>query len=179
MTTWVALLRAINVGTGRKVPMKPLAKVFEDAGGTDVVTYIQSGNVVFGHPARSAAKLASDLEARIRELAGFDVPVILRTAKEWQEVVDHNPFEGVEPDKLHVFFLATKPPAGAENNIDLAAFAPEEMAIVGREAYFHLPNGLGRAKLPAAAVPKLKVPATARNWRTVLKLLALARPALE
>jgi uncharacterized protein (DUF1697 family) len=174
VTTWVALLRAVNVGTGRKVPMKPLAEVFKGAGCTDVVTYIQSGNVVFSHPSRSAAALGKELESGIRDLAGFDVPVMLRTAKEWEAVVRDNPFDGVEADKLHVFFLAGTPPAGAENAIDEAAFAPEELVVAGREVYVHPPNGLGRARLPAA-IPKLKVPATARNWRTVLKLLDLAR----
>lgn len=177
MTTWVALLRAINVGTGRKVPMKPLATVFEDAGATGVVTYIQSGNVVFRHAARTPAGLAADLEARIRELAGFDVPVMLRTAREWEAVVDNNPYPGADPGQLHVFFLAREPAPGVVEALDLAALAPEELTVAGREAYCHLPNGLGRARLPAVAIPKLKVPATARNWRTVLKLLALARAA--
>jgi uncharacterized protein (DUF1697 family) len=175
MTTWIALLRAINVGSGRKVPMKPLARVFEDADCADVVTYIQSGNVVFTHPARSATTLGADLEARIRDLAGFDVPVMLRTAREWEKLVEENPFPKAEPGHLHVFFLAAAPAASTVSALDLAAFAPEELVVVGREAYCHVPLGLGRAKLPAAAIPKLKVPATARNWRTVLKLLDLAR----
>jgi uncharacterized protein (DUF1697 family) len=173
MTTYIALLRGINVGGNRKIPMADLRALFVDAGCDSVTTYIQSGNVVFTHRTRSSGVLGTDLERRIKAANGFDVPVFLRSASEWAAVVQNNPFAGVEPTKLLVAFLSVDPGPGAADAIDPAAFAPEEFVLLGREVYLHLPNGAGRAKLPQA-LSVLHTPATTRNWRTVMKLLELA-----
>jgi uncharacterized protein (DUF1697 family) len=172
MTTSIALLRGVNVG-GRKVSMSELRTALAGAGYDDVVTYIQSGNVVLGHPRRSRAALEADLEARVREVAGFEVTVVARSAGEWAKVVEGNPFPGVEPTKLHVAFLKQRAKRTKLAGIDASSFAPERFAVAGSEIYMHLPDGIGRAKLP----PKLGVldtPMTVRNWGTVTKLLALA-----
>ena len=173
MTTFVALLRGINVGGNRRVRMSDIRETFADAGCANVTTYIQSGNVVFAHPTRAPDALRAELERRIAEATGFDVPVILRSASEWAEVVAGNPFPDVEPTTLHVAFLEEDPPADSPAAIDTAAYAPEEIVLVGRDAYLHLPYGFGRAKLPQA-LAALGIPATARSWRTVMKLLELA-----
>jgi uncharacterized protein (DUF1697 family) len=172
MTTSIALLRGVNVG-GRKVSMSALRVALADAGYDDVVTYIQSGNLVLGHTRRSRSALEADLEARVRDVAGFDVAVVVRSLAEWAKIVERNPFPGVEPTKLHVAFLKQRPDKAKLATIDVGAFAPEKLAVVGAEIYMHLPHGIGRAKLP----PKLSVlgtPMTVRNWGTVTKLLALA-----
>jgi uncharacterized protein (DUF1697 family) len=173
MGKWIALLRGINVGGNRKLPMATLREVFAGAGGEDVVTYIQSGNVVFRHRARSAPKLRADLEARIEATTGFAVPVILRTDTQLARVIEHNPYPTDEPTSLHVLFLDEPPKPGALEAIDRAAFAPEVFTHLGTEIYLHLPNGMGRAKLLVPiyrAVPG----ATARNWNSVRKLHELA-----
>jgi uncharacterized protein (DUF1697 family) len=175
VTTYIALLRGINVGGKVKLPMAQLRDIVASVGGDDVQTYIQSGNVVFTHAARSAPKLTAELEAAILAATGFDIAVMLRTAKDLAEVIEHNPYDATDPTKVHVVFLATAPGPGALDRIDAARFAPEEMTLRGRELYLYLPDGMGRAKLP----PQLgkigpKVGATARNWRTVLKLADLA-----
>jgi len=175
VTTFIALLRGINVGGRHKVSMADLRAPFADAGGQDVTTYIQSGNVVFAHPTGSPGTLRVELERRIGAVAGFAVPVILRSAGELAAVVHNNPFVGLEPTTLLVAFLAEAPNACALDLVDRAAFAPEEFVLVGGELYLHLPNGAGRAKLPRALDGLLGSPATARNWRTVTKLLELAR----
>jgi uncharacterized protein (DUF1697 family) len=173
MTTYIALLRGINVGGNRKIHMADLREVFAEAGCADVTSYIQSGNLVFSHPSTDAEKVTAVLERRIEDATGFDVPVILRTAAAWEGVVDANPYPGIEPTTLHVVFLAAPPAAAAVAAFDAARFTPEEFAVVGREVYLHLPDGLGRAKLPPA-LPLIRGAGTARNWRTVLKLAELS-----
>jgi uncharacterized protein (DUF1697 family) len=172
---WIALLRAVNVGTGRKVAMADLRTWMEEAGAGDVVTYIQSGNVVFSHASRSEPELAAQLEARITKRAGFAVPVMLRTAAQLAAVVDANPFPKVDPDRVHVGFMAERPARAAFSGVDAAKFEPEQFAVIGRELWLHLPHGVGRARLPVA-LGKVKAapPATLRNWRTVAKLVELS-----
>lgn len=173
VTTYVALLRAINLGPTRKVAMADLVRCFGEAGCDNVKTYIQSGNVVFDSRSRSSKKLASDLERQVKDATGLDVPVILRTAAEMASVVERNPFPGVEPTKLLVGFMAGDPPADAAVPVERATSAKEEFVISGREIYLHLPDGAGRSKVPPA-LERIKTPVTARNWRTVTKLLEMA-----
>lgn len=175
MTTLIALLRGINVGGRHAVSMADLRMVFAAAGGRDVSTYIQSGNVVFAHSTGSLERLAVELEERIGAAAGFAVPVILRSAEDLAAVVRDNPFAGSEPTKLLVAFLAEAPAAGALDLVDRTLFAPEELVLTGREVYLHLPEGAGRAKLPQALDALIGTRSTTRNWRTVTKLLELAR----
>ena len=170
----MALLRGINVGGNRKVPMADLRALVEAAGGTDVQTYIQSGNVVFEHAQLTDDTLRDELEQRLEAAFGFTVPVILRRAGAWDAVLKGNPFPDDDPTRLHVSFLRDEPARGATDGIDRERFAPEEFALHGREVYLYLPDGLGRAKLPAALTRVIGTPDTARNWRTVLKLAALA-----
>lgn len=171
----IALLRAINVGTGRKVPMADLRALMEEAGATNVRTYIQSGNVVFDHDQTDDAVLAADLEARLEAAFGFAIPVLLRTPADLEALVAANPFPGTEPTRPLVSFLLDAPPAGAFDGIDAAAFAPEAFLLAGREIYLHLPDGSGRAKLPQALARAHRTAETTRNWRTVLTLLELAQ----
>jgi uncharacterized protein (DUF1697 family) len=174
MTAFIALLRGINVGGNRKIPMADLTDVFAAAGCGDVRTYIQSGNVVFTDDSRPEETLGDDLQRGIQAAMGFDVPVVLRRAEEWVSVIEQNPFPGIEPTKLHVSFLVAPPSAGEVEAVDGAAFAPEEFVVNGREVYLHLPDGMGRARLPPAlGRTLLRSPATTRNWRTVEKLLDL------
>jgi uncharacterized protein (DUF1697 family) len=173
--TFVALLRGINVGGNRIIKMADLRDMFAAAGARDVETYIQSGNVVFGHAARSTAKLAADLERQLAADAGFPVSVVLRTAAELAGVVAANPFGKADVELLHVSFLATALPADALAAVDAKAFAPERYAVAAREVYLHLPGGMGRSKLVGAVMKvKAMAPATARNWRTVLTLNEMA-----
>lgn len=167
-TTYVALLRGVNVAGRGTLRMDELRRVFLALGYTEVATYIQSGNVIFTSDVPvDADSLQSDMGAEL----GADVTVMVRTAAELEGVVRRNPFGGADPSKLHVGFLARQPPAVS---LDLQRFRPEEAIIDGREVYFHLPNGIGRAKLPPYLDRQLKVPVTVRNWNTVTKLAQLA-----
>lgn len=170
----VALLRGINVGTGRTLAMTDVRAAFEAAGATAIRTYIQSGNVVFDHGRRGTAPFVAELERRLAKAAGFAVPVVLRTATEWGEVLRACPFPDAAPEHLHVLFARTKLAVDALAKVDAARFAPERVTLGAREAYLCLPNGVGRSKLFAlvARQPGL-ADATARNWRTVLRLQEL------
>jgi uncharacterized protein (DUF1697 family) len=177
VSTYTALLRGVNVGGRTKVSMKELKALFEDLGYTGVVTYIQSGNVVFDSSSKVGTKEATAIEKSIRAAFGFDVAVVVRSSKELAAVVADNPFvaAGADPSKLHVTFLAAPVPKGSLDRIDAGRYAPEEFAIGRREVYLHLPNGIGRSKLASALARPLSAEATTRNWNTVTKLLAMTQ----
>src|SRR4051812_42462160 len=115
MSTYVAMLRGVNVGAHNRIKMPALVQVFEDLGHTDVVTYIQSGNVVFRSRSTSEAPLLRAIEARIAADLGCDVSVLLRSRAELAAIVKANPFLKKKADtaRLHVTFLAAKPAAAA------------------------------------------------------------------
>jgi uncharacterized protein (DUF1697 family) len=161
--------------------MADLRRLLTQAGAVDVSTYIQSGNAVFNHPA-GAADVVSALEPLLQEAAGFAVPVMLRTPAELRSLVEGNPFaaRGAEATKVHVLFLKEAPPVGAIDSLDPLRYEPEAFVLQGRDVYLHLPQGMGRAKLTPALLEKvLGVAGTARNWKTVTKLLELADKASE
>jgi uncharacterized protein (DUF1697 family) len=168
---YVGLLRGINVGGKNKLAMSELRTLVESLGCADVTTFIQSGNVVF---TTSASITSSSLESAIAKRFGIDITVVLRTLRELKRTVTANPFAGVDPSKVHVGFMAQKPSAAAVKAVDAERFRPEEFAIRGRELYLHLPNGMGRSKLPVYIDRQLRIPTTIRNWATVTKLVELA-----
>ena len=142
-----------------------------------MATYIQSGNVVFCSPGNSKLDAAT-LAARIEKTFGFAVPVIVRTADELEAVIRRNPFPKADPDKerMHVSFLPSEPTAEQIASLDPNRSKGDTFKVLGREIYMLLPNGAGNSKLTNAYFDsKLKTVSTARNWRTVLKLLEMAR----
>jgi uncharacterized protein (DUF1697 family) len=154
--------------------MADLRAMIEAAGGTNVVTYIQSGNLVFDHASRSAATLTVQLGAAISKAAKFDVDVVVRSAKELDQVIENRPFKDAAPESLHVVFLPERVTPSKLASIDPGAFVPDRYATVGRELYLCLPNGLGNSKLAATLLRhKALAGGTARNWRTVLALAEL------
>lgn len=176
MTNWIALFRGINVGGNNMLPMKALRAELEDIGCTEVKTYIQSGNVVFQHAQKNARQMARSIGKAVFDRHGFEPKVFLLTAKELENVVRMNPFPDAteEPKTLHVFFLAEAPSSSADEAMAAIKSASESFSIVGNTFYLHAPEGVGRSKLAAKAERLLGVDATARNWRTVLKVLQLA-----
>lgn len=174
----VAFLRGINVGGKNKLPMATLAAMFSAEGAREVATFIQSGNVVFAAPKKLADEMGARIERRIGKEVGLRVPVVLRSADELAGVAANNPFlrAGCDEDQLHVMFLAARPTAAQARALDPARSPGDEFALVGRDLYLRLPNGVARTKLTNAYFDKaLATVATARNWRTVLKLIELSR----
>lgn len=175
-TTYLALLRGINVGGKNKLPMKDLKELFVEAGSESVRTYIQSGNVVFDATAAVAKRIPEHIPALIQERFGLRTPVIVRTAEDLAAVVANNPFlkAGAPEDELHVYFLADEPSASRIEALDPARSPGDEFAVKGREVYLRLPNGMARTKLTNDYIDrKLATTSTGRNWRTVTKLHAL------
>jgi uncharacterized protein (DUF1697 family) len=168
----IALLRGVNVGGNKRVEMARLRALLEELGYRDVVTYVNSGNVVFTGPRRSERQL----EAAIAKTFGFEVPVVLRTRDELADIVQANPLREIatDPAKHLVVFCA----AEASTELDPADFAPETFEVRGREVYLWAPGGIGTSELAKRlATRSLGGKSTARNWRTVEKLLALADEA--
>ncbi|HJM88200.1 MAG TPA: DUF1697 domain-containing protein [Dehalococcoidia bacterium] len=178
-TTYVVLLRGINVGGDTRLLMADLRALLEGLGHQNIATYIQSGNVVLNSDLANDA-LSRGIEEALHERANLDVPVIVRNRDELAAVAEQHPFAAVESDeaKLHVMFLADAPAADAIANLDAAQFAPDTFTIEGREMFIHYPNGAGRSKLNINRVERaLGTTATGRNWRTVAKLLEMANDA--
>ncbi len=179
MARQIALLRGINVGGNRKVPMARLRELMEALGHTDVATYVQSGNVVFT-PADAAAppeKVAAGIEEALEGAFGFRPAVTIRTREELAAVVAADPFAGVadHPSRYHVFFLSGPGDEAALAELDAAAFEPERFALRGRELYLWTPEGIGRSPLAQKLTERrIGAAATARNWRTVTTLLEMA-----
>jgi uncharacterized protein (DUF1697 family) len=177
-TSHLALLRGINVGGKNKLPMKELAGLFLAAGATDVRTYIASGNVLFHAPATLARRLPALIAKEIAAQHSLEVPVVVRTVKELETVTVGNPFLRKDEDTkpLAVLFLADEPAASAVKKLDPRRSVPDEFAVVGREVFLKLPNGFADTRLTNDYFDRtLDTVSTARNWNTVLKLLALAR----
>ncbi|WP_325052739.1 DUF1697 domain-containing protein [Streptomyces triticirhizae] len=172
----VALLRGVNVGGRRKVPMAALREALAARGFGAVRTHLHSGNVVFTAPPGEAEGLAGEISAVIEERFGFPVDCLVLTAEELRGAARRCPFpaDDLDASKLLVLFLGA-PAAGLPvAGLDPAEFAPEELRLGEREVFAYFPGGMGRSRLGARLVGRVVGErATGRNWRTVAALLAL------
>jgi len=177
VTTFVALLRAVNVGGKNKISMPELRALCESLGYTNVSTYIQSGNVIFDSGGRTGSALVEPIEAAIARSFSMRIDVVIRSARELTAALAANPYADRLEDhtSLHIAFLNGAPDRTRLGALDPARFEPDEFVIGKREVYLHCPDGVGRSKLPTALAAKLApAPATMRNWNTVTKLAELA-----
>lgn len=182
---YVALLRGINVGRNKQLPMADLARILEGLGYADVKTYLRSGQAVFtaeaGATAKAVEQLADNIDAAITDQLGMDVRVVVRTRAELAALLTGNPFARREsdPTKLFCVFLSHKLTKSSLADLDPATYEPEQFALArgGRDIYLWLPNGMGASVLGAVRWERLtgekSLVATARNWRTTTKLLEL------
>lgn len=172
----IVLLRGINLGPTKRVPMADLRALFSGAGFDDVRTYVQSGNVVLSADA-PPEELERRSERLISERFGFDVPVIVRTRDELAAVVERDPLGEVvsDPKRYQVSFLAAELDERLVEQLADVAAPGERLVVDGRELYAWHPDGVARSKLWAKlAGTGLGVKATARNWTTVTTLLEMA-----
>lgn len=174
MTTCMSLFRGINVGGNRIVPMSELKSLHQALGLQDVVTYIQSGNVVFSSDAADPAQLARQIEESFAQKFGFLSQVMVRTSAELVEIIANNPFQNQpekEPKWVAVLFLATRPESTTLEDLQKTYSGPEEIYLIGQELFVYYPDGIGRSKLTLPLIEKkLKTIGTGRNWNTVLQL---------
>jgi uncharacterized protein (DUF1697 family) len=180
MARYVGLLRGINVGGHKKVPMAQLRQALTGAGWQEVRTHLQSGNVVFTVPGedRPGTEVRAALERVIADRFGFDVPCLVRTGAELEAVAEACPYpaDEIDPAKLLVLFLARDPGEQHFAGLDARALEPDTFRHVGSAVYCHFPDGMGRSKLvPALEAVRPRVLMTGRNWRTVTKLVELTR----
>ncbi|MFJ7175028.1 DUF1697 domain-containing protein [Streptomyces massasporeus] len=179
-TTYAALLRGINVGGGRKVPMADLRTLLADLGLDDVRTYLQSGQAVFAAGRGDEESLAGGIARAVEEHFGFGVDVIVRDHAYLRAIADACPFPAadLEPKQLHVTYFSAPVTPDRFAEIDQEAYLPEEFRLGDRALYLYAPNGLGRSKLAEhLSKPRITegVIATTRNWNTVVKLVEMTR----
>jgi uncharacterized protein (DUF1697 family) len=189
MATHVALLRGINVGGRNKVPMADLREVVTSLGHTGVTTYIQSGNVLFTTGSASTGELAAALESAITDRFGIRASVVVLSRDDLARILQDNPHpDEPNPKLVHVVFLNGQPPAGLLDRIAAAQSAaaakgsPDTVTAIGPALFLHTPDGFGSSELaqslfriisPPAKEKRAVLAATARNWATATKLLAL------
>lgn len=180
-TRYAALLRGVNVGGPRKVPMAELRAVLTGLGHTAVRTHLQSGNAFFTTASDAdEGALAAAIERALEERFGFRVDCLVRGGPYLRAVVDACPFPAaeLEPRQLHVTYFSAPVTVDRFAAVDRAARLPEEFRLGDRALYLYVPDGLGRSKLAEALAPPTALRglvATTRNWNTVLKLAEMAQ----
>lgn len=178
MNSRIAILRGINVGGKRKIQMADLIDVFKKMNFSKISTYIQSGNVFFnvnGEP--NNIELTQKIEEAIKKEFGFDVPVIVRTPDEIRWAIHQNPFykDNSDINHLHHTFLSELPTNENRQKTESYTYEPDKFSISGKDVFMFCEGKYHQSKLTNDFFEKkLKVTATTRNWKTVLKLLELS-----
>jgi uncharacterized protein (DUF1697 family) len=177
MPVLISMLRGVNVGGHNKIKMDDLRALCKSLKFEDPRTYVQSGNVIFRTKEKNTP-LAKKIQDAIERKFGFRPAVILRTTDELRNAIAATPFAAsrkLEPGKILVTFLSDEPCSDANATLLGLKNYPEEIHLKGRELYIYFPNGAGKSKLPWSQVEKLlKTTGTARNWNSVMKMLAIA-----
>ena len=176
MVNKIVILRGINVGGKRKLLMADLKLMMKDLGHTDILTYIQSGNIIFKSNAENKV-LEEQIEKAIRNKFGFDVPVIIRTPKELENSIRKNPFYNTysDIDNLYFTFLKEKPNKAHKQHTETYNYEPDKFVIEQKDVFIFCEGKYHQSKLSNNFFEKkLNVGATTRNCKTVLKLMELA-----
>jgi uncharacterized protein (DUF1697 family) len=175
MNSYIALLRGINVGGRNKLPMRELVQLLEELELENVKTYIQSGNVVFQSKRTDQAKLAAEISEAIGESHGFTPQIFILDSEALQAAMAANPFpEGeAEPKSLHLFFLDAVPEDPDLSVLEAIKKENERFELIDDVFYLHAPDGIGRSKLAERVGRGWDVSMTARNWRTVSKIMEI------
>jgi uncharacterized protein (DUF1697 family) len=173
---WVVLLRAVNLGARNKVPMAELRRLVEETGFEDVRTYLASGNVLLDGP-RGRAAVAGQLEQLVAANFGVETTAIMRTPKELETTVAAHPF-GKDTSESYVAFLAARPEKAVAVGFRKEHGDPDRTVLHDADVYLKLRRGVHGAHLSVARLESLLgIPATLRNWRTVVALAELAAGA--
>ena len=183
MTTYISILRGINVSGQKMIKMDALKEMYKDLHFTNIQIYIQSGNVIFQNIQSKQTDLGQKISKELMRKFGFEIPVIVLDTFELKEIIEKNPFvsdETKDISHLHVTFLSSKPEL-IDSSLFYQKKAPEEeFAITENAVYLYCPKGYGQTKLTNAFFEnKLKVGATTRNWKTTLELHRIAEKQKE
>ncbi len=177
MHTYIALLRGINVSGQKKIKMAELRQQLAELNIGNIATYIQSGNIVFTSAETNASALEEAIHQLIVKHYGFEVPVLVLTPQQLQQAIAAHPWPGDElrTTKSYFTFLFETPTPEGIAALEAFDLGDDEWVLKGTTLYAYFPNGAGRSKMSNNLVErKLKVTATARNWNTVHKLVAMA-----
>ena len=173
---YVGLLRGINVGGKNRLPMAELREALETTGLENIRTHLQSGNLIFDSNLKSSNAIEKRIEKAIGKSHGFTPRAFVLPLTELSKAIEANPFPKAEKDprSLHLYFLEKELSRFDDGELRELAAESEKFELRGRVFYLHAPDGIGRSKLAAKAERALGVAATARNWRTVSKLMEMA-----
>jgi len=178
MTTYISMLRGINVGGHKKIKMDILKQLYAELGYTNVQTYIQSGNVIFQRQDINTVNLAKSIANQILEVTGLEVPVLVLKLDEMKRIIENSPFvfdSSKNPTSFHVTFLSEIPDTISFEKIKSTDFGADQFELLDKVIYVYCPTGYGKTKLTNTFFEnKLKVTATCRNWKTVNELVRLA-----
>jgi len=175
MQSYIALFRGINVGGKNILPMKELRGQLDSLGLQQVITYIQSGNVVFQSEEGEPTQISTRISTAIEKSHGFTPRVMVLKLEELEQAIKTNPFKEAEsePKTLHLGFLDSEPVNPDLEKLESIRKENERFELHGRYFYLHAPDGIGRSKLAANAERLLGTPMTDRNWRTVSKIMEM------
>ena len=177
MKIYIALFRGINVGGKNVLPMTELVAVLSGLGARNVKTYIQSGNAVFASLEKDPLRLSARITREINQRRGFEPHVLLLELEDLERAMRNNPFAeaAIDPATLHAGFLASAPEKPDLKTLEALRSGTERFRLIDKVFYLHAPEGVGRSKLAAKVERVLGVPMTDRNWRTVSKMLEMAK----
>jgi uncharacterized protein (DUF1697 family) len=174
MKTYIALLRGINVGGHKKVPMAELRELLTKSGLKNVSTYIQTGNVFFQTSENIIPNIEAIIHNAIRDHFGFEVSVLVKTRKDLQRIFDACPFSEEKKKKSYFTILHNIPNDELVEDASKKVYEGEEYLIINDCIYYFCEKGYGKAKFNMNLFErKLKTFATARNYRTMAKLLEM------
>lgn len=174
---YIALLRGINVGGNRKILMVNLKNMFESLHFKNIITYIQSGNVIFeSNQPENQIDLQNRLEESIKNEFSFDVPVIIRSVEEWNSIILNTPFQLSDTDRLHITFLENSPSPTDVKELQAFTHPTDQWVIKENNAYVFCAKKYSDTKFTNEFFSKkLKTRTTTRNWKTILKLQELSK----
>lgn len=183
MTTYISILRGINVSGHKIIKMDALRQTYAELNFRNIQTYIQSGNVIFQDKKSNTGDLEKKITKKIINDFGFDVPVLVKELTEIKDVLGNNPFinkRKKDVSYLHVTFLSNKPLNDNIDKIQGKKYAPDEFILRGKTIYLFCPNGYGNTKLTNTFFEnKLRVTATTRNWKTTNELVNIAEKIIR
>ena len=178
METYIALLRGINVSGQKLIKMEQLRNVLAELPISNISTYIQSGNVIFESTVDDFSELEQLIASKIMDHFGFEVTVMVTNLAELQDIVQQNPYPQAEVDSVQPYIVLLSHLPDPDNVATLSAvdFGNDQWVLKGRTLYIFYADGAGTTKLSNAVIErKLKLKATARNWKTVQKLIGLGK----
>jgi uncharacterized protein (DUF1697 family) len=178
MGIYIAMLRGINVGGKRIIKMEVLKKIFSDLEFQNIQTYIQSGNIIFQSKSTKIDELQEKISSEILKTLFFEVPVIVKDKREFDEIILNNPFlkdKTKKEEYFHISFLSKRPNIQFIEQLKIGVNQTEEFQIINQAIYLFCPNGYSNSKLTNGFIEnKLGVIATTRNWKTVIRIQNLS-----